>query len=158
MNNKILPFQRPIVFVNFFGYLIDDFSSERQIRLKGHLYVHHTCYWSPNLIGLVAVVDKSRDNASPGNVSRNAFLSLGSDKRLLLTVKLWWKHKLNLVEHGLYSYRWHYASSQWSKLIVDSLGCTTWVHNTLITFMRCIVVKKITDHAKPHLICYNTSY
>ena len=48
-------------------------------------------------------------------------------------------------------------SSQWSKFVVDLLGCASWVHNILITVMTHIVVDKSTGHAKPHSICFVTT-
>jgi len=47
----------------------------------------------------------------------------------------------------------NWLSSQWSKFVVDSLGCVSQVHNILATVMMHIIVNKSANHAKPHLIC-----
>ena len=66
------------------------------------------------------------------------------------------KNKLNVVMRFLYYYRqWTIrVTAQWSKFVVDSLGCASWVHNILTTVMtRTRSVDRSTDNAKPHSIC-----
>jgi len=46
---------------------------------------------------LIAVVDKSPDNAARVNVSRNAFFSSHSEKNLFFDVDIVVKNKLNVV-------------------------------------------------------------
>ena len=48
--------------------------------------------------------------------------------------------------------------TQWSKFVVDSLVCASWVHNILTTVMTRIVVDKTIYHAKPHSICFLPQY
>ena len=54
-------------------------------------------------------------------------------------------NKLTVDLCGLYSYQQQCNI----VIIVDSLGCLSWVHNILTTVMTNIVVDKSTDYTKP---------
>ena len=52
---------------------------------------------------------------------------------------------------------WQWYMSSWSKFVVDSLGCTSWIDNILTTLMTHMVVDKRTDNPIPHSICFVTT-
>ena len=68
---------------------------------------------------------KNPYHAARVNMSRNAFSSSRSEKNIFFDVGI-------VVD-----------------IVVDSLGCPSWVHNTLTTVITRLVVDKSTDHAKP---------